>query len=85
MDIFFLTATIAVVILVILIGTLLFYVLRTARDISEVVHIVRRESERVAKGAASARRKIKGGGESLLQKIVAFVQTFRSSKTKSKK
>ena len=85
MDIFFLVTTIAVVVLAIFLAILLFYILRTARDVSEIVRIVRRESERFAKGAAAARQKIRGGGESILQKIIAFVQSFNSLKNKSKK
>lgn len=85
MDIFFLVTTVAVIVLAIFVAILLFYILRTARDVSEVVHIVRGESERFAKGVASARQKIKGGGESILQKVIAFVQTFTETKPKSKK
>lgn len=80
MDIFFLVTTVAVVVIAIFVAVLLYYILRTAKDVSEVVHIVRNESERFAKGAASARRKIKGSGESLLQKIIAFVQSFAPPK-----
>ncbi|OIP65784.1 MAG: hypothetical protein COV32_03460 [Candidatus Yonathbacteria bacterium CG10_big_fil_rev_8_21_14_0_10_43_136] len=85
MDIFFLVTTVAIVVIAIFGTVLLYYILRTAKDVSEVIHIVRRESERFAKGAASARQKIKGRGESLLQKIIAFVQTFSTDKMKSKK
>ena len=85
MDIFFLVTTVSVIVIAIFVVILLFYILRTAKDLSEVVHIVRRESERFAKGAASARLKIKGSGESFLQKIIAFVQSFATTKTKSKK
>ncbi|MBI5798330.1 MAG: hypothetical protein HZB10_00155 [Candidatus Yonathbacteria bacterium] len=80
MDIFFLVTTIAVVVIAIFVAVLLYYILRTAKDVSEVVHIVRRESERFAKGASSARRKIKWSGENALQRTVAFVQTFAPPK-----
>jgi len=84
MDIFFLITTVAVVALTVLVGVLLFYVLRTARDVSEVAHIVRKESERFAKGASSARRKIRGHGESMLQNVIAFVQSFAPTKKQGK-
>ena len=80
MDIFFLVTTVAVVVIAIFVAVLLYYILRTAKDVSEVVHIIRRESERFAKGASSARRKIRGSGESALQKIIAFVQSFAPPK-----
>lgn len=80
MDIFFLVTTIAVIVLAIFVSVLLFYVVRAARDVNEVVHIVRKESERFAKGARSARKKITGSGESALQRIIAFVQSFASTK-----
>lgn len=80
MDIFFLVTTVAIIVLAIFVAILLFYVLRTARDVSEVVHIVRRETERFAKGASSARMRMKGHGESILQKIIAFVQSFTPPK-----
>ncbi len=80
MDIFFLVTTVAVVVIAIFVAVLLYYILRTAKDVSEIVHIVRRESERFAKGASSARKRIKASGESTLQRIVAFVQSFASTK-----
>jgi len=80
MDIFFLVTTFAVVALAVLVGVLLFYILRTARDVSEVAHIVREESERFAEGASSARRRIRGRGESMLQNVIAFVQSFAPAK-----
>ncbi|HAS84521.1 MAG TPA: hypothetical protein DCS23_00385 [Candidatus Yonathbacteria bacterium] len=80
MDIFFLVTTIAVVVIAIFLAVLLYYILRTAKDVSEVIHIVRRESERFAKGASSARKKIRGSGENALQRTIAFVQSFSSTK-----
>lgn len=80
MDIFFLVTTVVVIILAGIVAVLLFYVLRTARDVSEVVHIVRRETERFAKGASSARKQMRGRGESILQKLIAFVQSFTPPK-----
>ncbi|MGB2580451.1 MAG: hypothetical protein WBC83_02045 [Minisyncoccia bacterium] len=80
MDIFFLVTTVAVIVLAIFVAILLFYILRTAKDVSEVVHIVRRESEKFAKGASSARRQIKGSGGNILQKVIAFVQSFTPTK-----
>lgn len=80
MDIFFLVSTLAIIIITIFVVFLLFYVLRAARDMSEVVHIVRKESERFVKGASSARRRIKGSSENFLQNIIAFVQSLSSTK-----
>lgn len=80
MDIFFVVTTLAIIVVALFVAALLFYIIRTARDISEVVRIGRREVERFAKGAKSARRQIKGSGESLLQKIIAFVQSFTPTK-----
>ncbi|MEK7148435.1 MAG: hypothetical protein AAB770_00790 [Patescibacteria group bacterium] len=85
MDIFFLVTTIAVIVLACLVTALLYYILRTAKDVSEVVHIVRKESERFAKGARSARSRIKGSGESILQKVIAFVQSFAQTKRDRRK
>ncbi len=85
MDIFFLVATVATVAIAVLVGILLFYVLRTARDVSEVVHIVRKESERFAQGASSARRKIRGHKENIMQNVIAFVQSFAPSKKQGHK
>lgn len=84
MDIFFLITTVAVIVLAIFVGILLFYILRTARDVSAVVHIVRRESERFAKGASSARRQIQSRGGSIVQKLITFVQIFTTTKNKRK-
>lgn len=84
MDIFFLVTTIAVVALTVFVGVLLFYVLRTARDVSEVAHIVRKESERFAKGASSARRRMRGHGESMVQNVIAFVQSFAPTEKRDK-
>lgn len=80
MDIFFLVTTGAMVVLAVLFGVFLFYVLRTARDVSEIVHIIRKESERFVKGASSARRRIRGHGENIVQNIIAFVQSFVPTK-----
>ncbi|MBI5077856.1 MAG: hypothetical protein HZB11_00615 [Candidatus Yonathbacteria bacterium] len=85
MDIFFLVTTVAVIVLAGFVAVLLYYILRTAKDVSEVVHIVRKESERFAKGARSARERIKGRGENMLQGIIAFVQSFAPSKKRVKK
>ena len=84
MDIFFLVTTVAVVALAVLVGVLIFYILRTARDVSEVVHIVRKESERFAKGASSARRRMRGHGENVVQNVIAFVQSFAPTKKRGK-
>ncbi|MFZ2832053.1 MAG: hypothetical protein WAZ40_02780 [Minisyncoccia bacterium] len=85
MDIFFLVTTVAVIVLAIFVAVLLFYILRTTKDISDVVHSVREESERFVKGAQSARHRIKGRGENILQSIVAFVQTLAPTKKENKK
>lgn len=80
MDIFFLITTVAVIVIAIFVSVLLFYILRTAKDVSEVAHIVRKESEKFAKGISSTRKKFSGNGENVLQKFIAFVQSFSSSK-----
>ena len=80
MDIFFFVTTVAVITLAVFVAILFFYILRTARDVSEVVHIIRKESERFKKGASSARRRIKGGSISIVQGIVAFVQSLAPTK-----
>jgi len=80
MDIFFVVTTIAVVVIAVFVAIILYYVLRTAKDVTEVAHLVRKESERFAKGVSSARHQIKGGGESVLQKVIAFVQSFTQTK-----
>jgi len=80
MDIFFLITAVAVIVIATFFVVLLYYVLRTAKDVSEVVHIVRKESERFAKGASSVRHRISGGGASLLQSLIAFVQSFAPEK-----
>lgn len=85
MDIFFVITTLAVVVITIFVGVLLFYILRTAKDVSEVVHIVRKESERFVKGASAARSKMKGNGVNILQNFIAFVQSFASTKKRNKK
>ncbi|OHA79289.1 MAG: hypothetical protein A2747_02500 [Candidatus Yonathbacteria bacterium RIFCSPHIGHO2_01_FULL_44_41] len=85
MDIFFIVTTVAVVVIAVFVAVILFYVLRTARDVNEVVHIVRKESERFAKGASSARHRIKEGGDSILQNVVAFVQSFAEKKKRWKR
>ena len=84
MDIFFLVTTVAVVALAVLVGVLIFYILRTARDVSDVVRIVKKESERFAEGVSTARREMTGRGESIAQKFIAFVQSLASVR-KSKK
>lgn len=84
MDIFFLITTVAVIVIAIFVSVLLFYVLRTARDVSEVVHIVRKESERFARGTSSARARIKSKGESILQSFIAFVQAIAPSKKRDR-
>lgn len=80
MDIFFVITTVAVIVVAIFVSVLLFYILRTARDVSEVVHIVRKESERFAKGTSSARARIRSKGGSIVQSFIAFVQTLAPSK-----
>ena len=83
MDIFFLVSTVAIVIVAVFIAVLLYYIIRTAKDVSDTVHIVKEESARFAKGASSVRLGIlrKGGG--VVQKFIAFVQSLASSNMKS--
>ena len=80
MDIFFLITTVAVIVIATFVVVLLYYILRTAKDVSEVVHIVLKESARFVKGASSVRHKIRGGSASLLQSIIAFVQSLAPEK-----
>ena len=83
MDIFFLVTTVAVVILATFVAILLFYFLRTARDISEIVQMIKRESERFVSGVSSARHRIKEGGAfNVLQTLFAFMQSFSQSSKK---
>lgn len=86
MDIFFVVTTVAVIILAIFVAILLFYILRTAKDVSEVVHMGRKEIERFVRGASAARSRIRENRGSVLQNLLAFVQSFASTKkTKQKK
>ena len=85
MDIFFVVSTVAVTILAIFVAVLLFYILRTAKDVSEVVHMGRKEIERFARGASAARSKMRGGGVNVLQNFIAFVQSFASTKERNRK
>ncbi|MDO8604735.1 MAG: hypothetical protein Q7K40_05085 [bacterium] len=83
MDIFFLVTTIAVIVLAVFMAMLLFYFLRTARDISEIVQMIKKESERFVSGVSSARHNMKGRGVlGILQTIFALVQSFSGSSKK---
>lgn len=84
MDIFFLVTTVAVIVLAVFVAVLLFYFLRTARDISEIVQMIKKESERFVSGVSSARHNIKGRGFlGILQTVFALVQSFSASSKKS--
>lgn len=85
MDIFFVVTTVAVVAIAIFVAALLFYILRTARDVSEMVHMGRKEVERFAKGASEARSRMKGGSMNVFQNLIAFVQSFSTTKKRTKK
>ncbi|MEK7568934.1 MAG: hypothetical protein AAB497_02375 [Patescibacteria group bacterium] len=82
MDIFFLVTTAAVVVFVVFVGALLYYVIRTARDVSEVVRTVKKESERFVRGTSAARWQMVQGGGGMVQKVIAFVQSFASARKK---
>ena len=82
MDIFFLVTTVAVVVLVVFVSALLYYVIRTARDVSEVVHTVKKESERFVRGTSAARWQMVQSGESMVQKFIAFVQSLAPARKK---
>lgn len=84
MDIFFLVTTIAVVVLVVFVGALLYYVIRTARDVSDVVSIVKKESERFVRGTTAARWQMVQSGESMMQKFIAFVQSLATVRKQRK-
>lgn len=76
MDIFFFVTTLATVVLAVFVGMLLFYVIRAARDVSRITHVVQGESERFAKGTRFARHQIHTKVESVAQWLVALVQSF---------
>lgn len=79
MDIFFIVTTLATVVLTVFMGVVLFYVVRAARDVSRITHVVRGESEKFAKGTRGARGKLGGAVEWL----VALVQSFGAKRTRS--
>jgi hypothetical protein len=85
MDIFFLVTTVAVTVLAIFVAVLLFYILRTAKDVSEVVHMGRKEVERFVEGASAARSRMRENRGSVLQNLLAFVQAFAPIKKRGKK
>lgn len=84
MDIFFFVTTLATVVLAVFMGVLLFYVIRAARDVSRITHVVRDESERFAKGTKSARREWHEKFENTAQWLVGLVQSFGSKKSRSR-
>lgn len=85
MDIFFVVTTIAVIVIALFVATLLYYVLRTAKDVSEVVHMGRKEVERFVQGASQARSRMRENRGSVLQNLLAFVQAFAPTKKRGKK
>lgn len=84
MNIFFLVTTVAVVVLAVFVGALLYYVIRTARDVSDVVSIVKKESERFVRGTTEARWQIAQSGGSVVQKFIAFVQSLATVRKQRK-
>jgi hypothetical protein len=81
MDIFFFITALATVVLAVFMGVVLFYVVRAARDVSRITHVVRGESEKFAKGTRGARGKLGGAVEWL----VALVQSFGRKGARSHK
>lgn len=84
MDIFFVVTTIAVIVLAVIVAVLLFYILRTAKDVSEVVHMGRKEVERFVDGASAARSRMREHRGGVLQNLLAFVQAFAPTKKRKK-
>lgn len=84
MDIFFIVTTLATVVLAVFVGVLLFYVIRAARDVSQITHVVRSESEKFAKGTRSARHQIRGTIENVAKWFVAIVQSLGGKRKRSK-
>ncbi len=84
MDIFFFVTTLAMVVLAVFIGVVLFYVIRAARDVSQITHIVERESEQFAKGTKTARNELKGNIGEFAQWLVGFVQSLGKKKDRSR-
>ena len=84
MDIFFFVTTLATVVLAVFVGVLLFYIIRAARDVSRITHVVRGESERFAKGTKSARREWHQKFEHTAEWLVGLVQSFGSKKPRSR-
>lgn len=84
MDIFFLVTTVAVVVLAVFVGALLYYIIRTARDVSDVVSIVKKESERFVRGTTEARWQIVQSGGGMVQKFIAFVQSLATVRKQRK-
>lgn len=80
MDIFFFITALATVVLAVFMGVVLFYVVRAARDVSKITHVVRGESEKFAKGTRGARSKLGGAVEWL----VALVQSFGGKGTRTR-
>ena len=80
MDIFFFVTTLAMVVLAVFVGVVLFYVIRAARDVSQITHIVEKESEQFAKGTKTARQELKGNVGKFAQWLVGFVQSLGKKK-----
>lgn len=82
MDIFFLVTTLAIVVLAVLVGVLLFYVVRAARDVSRITHVVQGETEKFARGTKAARHDIRGNAGKIAQWLVALVQSFSTKRNR---
>lgn len=87
MDIFFVVTTLATVVLAVFMGVLLFYVVRAARDVSRITHVVRDESEKFAKGTGAIRHHIRRNAKTVAQWFIALIQSFggKQSRTRTKK
>jgi len=84
MDIFFFVTTLATVVLAVFVGVLLFYIVRAARDVSRITHIVEKESEQFAKGTKTARHQLRGKMGEFAQWLVGFVQSFGEKKGRTR-
>lgn len=84
MDIFFIVTTLATVVLGVFVGILLFYVIRAARDVSQITHVVRGESEKFAKGTKSARREWHQKFEKTAEWLVGLVQSLGGTRARNK-
>ncbi len=85
MDIFFVVATIGLVVLTILVGIAIFYVIRLLRTLDSIAHTVEDEAEALKGDLDEARATIKRGGSSLLSLLGFADKTKKRLLTKKKR